>query len=490
MANSIQILKNTSTDITSCVNHKDTQGTIQLTKQVGTFYFTIDVTPQNVAKIPVLNDQIDVWVNGTYHYFGGTVTSIETIVQGGVTMQLQITATDWSFKLNKLLVKKNYANEDPADIVLDILESYTDGSYGTSFIQRGNFLLPTIKFNYQSVTKAIQALATLIGWDWNVDADKNVHFFLVENRPAPFNLDDTTGNLEWRTIDLTQDLTNMKNSVTVVGSTYPKEFTALNTPDKFKADGTQSVWSLAYPYQVDPAIGLMPMAVTLNGVGQTIGNALSDNPADFQVMYSDSGRWIQFTSTPSAGQTIVVYGTAVVPIVAHASDPVGIAAYGEIEDVISDSKITTVAEAYLRAQADILQYGHAVNDLKFSTLLPGLFPGQQITLNSAILNGIPGQQEVTLTVKTVTLAPYGPNQFEYQVEAIGSDVVSFVDIMGLLLQQEVASTAVDDSTVVEDLVPVTESLTPSDSVGYTATSGPYQFAPGSPNAVVEFSKFA
>src|SRR5580698_4063802 len=116
MANTVQVLRNTSQDITALINTKDTQGTIQLTKQVGTFYVTIDVTPQNIASIPVLNDQIDVWVNATYHYFGGTVTSIETVVQGGITMQVQITATDWSFKLNKLLVAKNYADTDPADI--------------------------------------------------------------------------------------------------------------------------------------------------------------------------------------------------------------------------------------------------------------------------------------------------------------------------------------------------------------------------------------
>lgn len=491
MANSIQVLRNTSQDITSLINYKDTQGTIQLTKQVGTLYITINVTPQNISNVPVLNDQIDVWVNGQYHYFGGTVTTIETVVQGGVTMQLQITATDWSFKLNKLLVAKNYANMDPHDIVVDILNSYTDGTYGQGYIQYGNFLIPSFKVNYQPVTKAIQALATLIGWDWNVDSEKNLHFFLAESNPAPFNLDDVSGNLEWRSIDLTQDLTNMKNSVFVIGSTYPYTFTPSSTPDVFLANGTQVTFPLSYPYllSVSEDSDEVAMAVTLDGVGQTIGSALSDDPADFQVMYSDTGRWITFNSVPPSGQRIVVSGTAKIPIVAHATDPAGIAAYGEIQDVISDTKIASVPEAYLRAKADILQYGHAVNDLKFSTLTPGLFPGQQITLDSAILNGIPGQSAVTLTVKTVTLAPYGPNQFEYQVEAFGSDVVSFVDIMGLLLQQEVASTAVDDSTIVEDLVPVAESFTPADLVGYAATSGPYQFAPGFPDAVFEFSNF-
>jgi hypothetical protein len=476
---SIQILCNTF-DITDIVNWKDIQGNLVLTKQVGTFYFTIDVTPENIASIPVLNDEIDVWVNATYHYFGGTITTIETVNIGGITMQVQVTATDWSFKLNKKLIAKNYAAIDPADIVKDILNNYTDGTYGQSFIQQGNFLIPSFKVNYQSVTKAIQALATLIGWDWNVDAAKNVHFFLVENNPAPFNLDDTTGNLEWRTIDLIQDLTNMKNSVYVIGSTYPKVFTSANTPDVFLADGIRTVFPLAYPYNSNL------MTVTLNGVEQTIGINLQDNPADYEVMYSDTSRWIQFNSTPTAGQIINVFGTATLPIVAHASDATGIALYGEIDDVISDTKITTVAEAYLRAQADIFQYGHAVNDLKFNTLMPGLFVGMQIVLNSAILNAIPGQGTITLTIKTIAIVGYSPFGFEYQCEAYGSDVVSLTDIMALLLQQETASTPVDDSTVVENLVPVAESITDSDVVSYTATAGPYQWQPGSPGIRWDF----
>src|SRR4029077_18260392 len=102
-----------------------------------------------------------------------------------------------------------------------------------------------------------------------------------------------------------------------------------------------------------------------------------------QVLYNPDNRYIQFTTTPGSGHTVKIYGDARVPILAHAQDSAGISAYGEIQDSIVDKLITTVSEAQARAQAEVLQYGHAVYTVKFKTLKTGLAVGMQITLNSS-----------------------------------------------------------------------------------------------------------
>ena len=483
MPNSLNIIRNPSgsnQDITAGVQRGSVQLNQKLTKDVGTLQFNIEVTVATTSMIPALNDEIAFWVNGVgsgLKYFGGTVTNLETTIVGGILQQVAVTCTDWNFLLNKTIVAKNYAQMDPHDIIVDLITTYAPAGFTTSNVQKGNFLVPSIKFNYEQLFNCMQKLATLIGWQVTVDPNKNVQFFVDGYLTAPFNVDDTSGNQEWTTIDWQQDLTNMKNSVYVIGGNYKKVFAdpavppASYTPvDKYTSVAGTLVYPLAYPYDIST------MVVKLAGVSQTIGKA--NQSGTFQVYYSDVGRYIQFASDPGTGSTIEVTGTASVPIVAYASNPLAIAQYGAINESIVDKSITTNQEAFMRAQAEILQYGAAINDIKFSTLTPGLMIGQRITFNSAQFLNLFGLSALNLTIKTLTATDYSPSQLEYQVECIGSDVVTFNDILSVLLQQENQNNPIDSSTVTETIVPVAESMALSDSITVTGTSAPYSWGLG------------
>ena len=68
---------------------------------------------------------------------------------------------------------------DPHDIAVDIITTFCAGKgFTTNHVQTGNFLIPSIKFNYQQPSKALQSLANLVGWDWFIDPNKDLHFFL------------------------------------------------------------------------------------------------------------------------------------------------------------------------------------------------------------------------------------------------------------------------------------------------------------------------
>ncbi len=64
------------------------------------------------------------------------------------------------------MVKANYADMDPHDIVVDLIGNFAPSGFTTNHVQVGNFNVSTIQFNYQQLSKALQALATQIGWDW------------------------------------------------------------------------------------------------------------------------------------------------------------------------------------------------------------------------------------------------------------------------------------------------------------------------------------
>lgn len=479
----VSILWKGTTDITSSVDWNSVDCVNVLTKERGTLKFSILITPASSSKVPALGDTIALSdPSGTI--FGGTVTEIEKTVKGtgGILINAAITVTDYGFALDSKLVKTSYVSMDPADIVADLVTRFGPGGFdAVTNVQRGGFLVSSISFNYEQLTKCIEALAKQIGWDWYVDAAKSLHFFFAttvtgssEYDPAPFNIDDTGGAIDWPSIDIDQNITNLKNSIYVIGGTYKKEFTAVNTPDSYTTVAGQVIYQLAYRYTGS-------FFVTLDGVVQSQGVDQQDDPTMFQVMYNSGGPFLRFNSDPGGGHTLKVYGFAEIPIVAHVQDSASITTFGEYQDSIIDPQIKTVAEAQERAEADLTEFGHAVYDVKFNTLSTGLKIGQTILLNSAKF----GVLNYPLIVKRIEATGHTPNALRYQVEAIGSDSVTFTDIMLTLLQQQNGANQVDPSTVLQILLDIEEDVLVDDSVTIITTTSPYVYG----TARAGFSKY-
>ncbi len=419
-----------------------------------------------------------VYVNNggpSVHTFGGTITGIETAVNGGggIGIVQEVTCTDWSFSLNSRLVARNYTNADAATIVADIVASFAPAGYDASTYVVTGMTVPSISFNYEQVTQSIEKVAKQIGWQWYVDPDKKLHFFPAGSPyPAPFSINDTDGNLEWPSLDIAEDITNMKNSVVVIGGNYNLTTTSGNTPDIYKTDGVRATYQIVYPYSGTT------IAVTLDGVAQTVGLSENNpNPASYNVIYNKAQQFIQFTSVPTTGKTVNVSGTASLPIIATSSNQTAINTYGLIQDSIIDKTIKSQEEAQQRADADIAMYGSPVYSVKFYTLRTGLIVGQMLSINSTIF-GI----NISVTINRITGMGYSPNQLRYLVECTGTDVVSFIDILTVLLTSNNTNNPSPDSSTVENVFIFSESVTIADTVlTPTATAAPYVYGPDSGN---------
>lgn len=470
------ILKKNTVDISSSVNTESLQLTSVLTKEVGRLRFSIK--NYSGKSTCALGDTIDLY-EGATHLFGGTVTEIENVNEGGKLIATMYMCVDWSFRLNSKLVVNTYTDMDPKDIVEDIIDTFTDGTYTTNNVVMGNFNVSTIKFNYEQVTTSLEKLASQIGWEWFVDADKDVHFFPPDTVvSAPFEIDDTSGNLEWASLDIDTNITNMKNSVYVIGGLYNKTYDATTTPDKYLTDGTKTVFPLAYTYDPDTIV------VTLAGSSQTIGTDQVTDPTSVQVLYNNDGRFVRFTTVPTTAQTVKIYGNAQIPILAHVQNQVAIALYGEIQDVIFDQQIKSFEEAQERASAQVAKYGSPVYAATFFTLQTGLVVGQTIRVNSTIFG-----TDVLMIVKRLTARMYSPTQLRYEVACVGTESVNFIDIMKLLLTQANASTVISDSTVLQVLLSFNESVILADTLNTPTTSSPpYVWGPSGGN-VGTWNKF-
>lgn len=468
------VLKKNSVAITSSVDWTSINLTLVLTKEVCRLSFKIK--NYGTKSTLVLGDQVDLY-EGATHLFGGTVTDKENIVSGGILIETLYTCCDWSFRLNSTLVVQTYTDDDPQTIVRDILTEFTDGTFGSTNVILAGVNVPTIRFNYEQVTTAIEKLANLIGWEWYVDADKDVHFFPPSTVvTGPYTIDDTGGNLEWTSLQVDQNLTNMKNSIFVIGGTYVKTLTSTTTPDIYLTDSTKAVFSLAYAY--DPTT----IIVTLNAVAQTVGTDQATDPTTVQVLYNQASRFVRFTTVPPTTTGIVkIYGDALIPILAHIQNSASILAYGEIQDAIIDQQIQSIEEAQERAQSEIDKYGSPVYVVKFSTLKTGFQVGQTVRINSTLFS-----VNILVVIKRITGKMYSPTQMHYDIECVGSGKVTFIDIMKLLLLQNKANTVVSDSTILEVLLLLDEATTVSDTLSPpTSTTGPYKYD----TAICNFSTY-
>lgn len=440
----ITVTKNGSTSITSIVEWSSIDSVSVLTKERGSLKFTVIAKDSaTVALLPAVGNTITL-ADASGTIFGGTVTEVQKTVRSaeGILIQAMVTVTDYGFALDSKLVKASYTDMDPADILAALVNTFGPGGYNvTTNVQRAGYTIKSISFNYQQLTKCIESLARQIGWDWYIDSAKNVYFFYASTSStptAPITLDDTSGAINWPTLDVSVSITNLKNSIYVIGGSYQKEYTASTTPDNYTTVAGQTVYQIAYKYTG-------AFFVTLDGAQQSIGIDQQDDPTLFETLYNSNGPFIRFTADPGAGHTLKVYGFAQIPIIAHHQDNASIALYGEYQDSVIDSQIASVEEAQARAVAQMVLYGHPVYDVKFSTLSTGLRVGQVILLNSTKF----AVSNYPLVIKRVEATGFSSSKLTYTVEAIGSDTVSFTDIMLYLLQQQNSLVSVDPSTVIQ-----------------------------------------
>ena len=95
-----------------------------------------------------------------------------------------------------------------------------------------------------------------------------------------------------------------------------------------------------------------------------------------------------------------------------------------------------------------------------------------------------------LIIKQINFVARTPTQLEAQVQCLGSEVVSFNDIMLQLLQQNLGGESTPASTVLQNLIPINESIVIADTVTITGTSGPYVWYPGSGRPAMNYGIFS
>ncbi|MCP6719746.1 MAG: hypothetical protein KJI72_00250 [Patescibacteria group bacterium] len=439
----------------------------RLTKEPDILQFNIRETPSKT--IPALGDSVEL-LEDAVKIFGGIITERLENVIGGRLIGYKIRCKDHHHTLDKELVVKSYENQTARAIILDIITTFTDGSFTTANVPTSTPTIGSIKFNYEPVSKAIQKIADLINWDWYVDYDKDINFFDDQTNTAPFDVEDSNDKIEWPTLKLERNIHELKNSIIVRGGKYKSTIAEADAVDKYDADGLQRTFPLVYRYS--------NISVKVAGAAKTVGTDFLSDPLAFDCLYNFQEKLIKFreNNKPAVGDDVVVFGDSHIPLIAKVRDQISVSTYGEYQHIIVKKNIISITEAQQLAKSELRRWSDGLYEVRFRTTETGLKTGQQIRINSTI-RGI----DKKFKINGITGKARGSDHMEYQAFLLASGDVTFTDMMVGLLGKDRENIDVADDEVLQRLEIFPETINIGELVTTIKKSPPYTWGVGGSN---------
>lgn len=429
-----------------------------INSQVDEMRFTVIKGPGD-TYVPALNDDIYV-TRGGVRIFGGVVTSIEDTFIGENTLRYSITAIDYTFFLNRKLVVERYTNQTINYIIADLVAKYATDFTTVNVAAPVN--IASIAFNRITVSECLRKLADLVNYQWFVDYNKDIHFYSLDLKPAPFAAVD--GNYIRESLSIKKDIAQLRNRVIVQGGEVP----ATSRTVLHAGNGSTATFSTQYKFQTLPT-------VLVGGVAKTVGVDFLDSDAAFQCMWSFNQQYIRFTAgnippAPGSGTNISITGIPLLPIVVNIPDSPSISTYGEYQFAITDKNIKSEDQAIDRALAELKAHAQSVSEGKFDTYLGGLRSGQVIRVTDS-LRGI-DEDFVIQRVQYRFLSTDATYDGFWSVQLATLKTIGIITILQKLLLQE--DLTVDEQVNLLTLISQKDTITASDTISsVTTTSRPY-----------------
>lgn len=357
--------------------------------------FTIQkYTGQTYA--PAINSIVEVF-DGATKIFGGRILSVKNTIEGDIS-NYQIMCKDYTAELDRILVTDSFSSTTVGDIIEYIIDNYTSGiTYANVDC---DVAVAKIVFNKMPISKCFSELAKLVNFNWYIDYDKDIHFFVKNTEPAPFNITDTGDDVIPESIELENDLSQLRNVVIIRGG----DKVASNTRTKtHTGDGVQKTFNTDYKFDEKPT-------VTVNSVAQTVGTENLDTTG-FDCYWDYNQKYIRFDTAPADTLAIEIEGYPLIPIIAQVEDLASISTYGRFEFAKTDKTIKSSDEAKLYGEAQLNAYANSIREGSFRSYTSGLISGQTIGITLTDI-GVAD----TFVIQRVTLSMVSRTKGEWSVE--------------------------------------------------------------------------
>lgn len=458
----------------------------------------MEIITKSIATAPQEGSE-SIFKDGSRFLFGGYISKVEPTETGkGVFFNYKVEVSDYAYIFNSKIARRAYTNQTLNYIVNDLITTYVGTSYGFDLtnVQTGP-TIATVSFDYVSIRSAFEKLAKLTGYVWYVDYEKNLYWQTPTTEAAPETITDGGTNIE--TMNITYDTSQVRNSVTVIGSTDGVESMALIT-ETFIGDGETIAWELGEkPSTV--------ASITVNGVSKQFSLDVNERDGDI-FTYSYSGQSFKRVSGPlfTGSDTIVISYYPRIPIIEELTDDASIAFFaaldggtGIYEYTIKDNSIGSIAEANARALQELQQYGTALADGRIVTR-SGLLasptnrfkPGQALTINSPT-QGLSSDTVFTIQEVQIAVLDGTTSEYKYTIR-FGGKIVSMQEFLSTLAAKQIDGEQVASDTEIITIEHLSDAMAFSDSdtpISMNKSTPPFKWGAGSsPQAVWNLSEWS
>lgn len=387
-----------------------------LNEKVDTLNFAVNKHTGS-SYAPAVADTVEVLDDATT-IFKGLILSVRKVTDGHAIVRYEVDCVDNTHYLNRILVAETYTNTTINDIIDDIVTNYVP-TFTTTNVD-AEVAVETITFNRVSVTEALQKLAKLSNYSWYVDYNKDIHFFAKNTEIAPFNITDTSDNYIYDSLEVSEDISQLRNRVFVRGG----EAEGDPRTESFNGDGAKKFFKLSNKFAGLPT-------VTVAGLPVTVGVDFLDDEADFDALWNFNETYIKFTIAPASGtNNIEVTGIPLYDILVQVEDGPSIIQYGVSEFARTDTTIKSKEEARDFAIAELEAYANKISEGGFTTYTSGLRSGQVININSTQR----GLNEDFL-IQKVSFSMVSKNVGMYRVELATLKTITLIDFLINQLRQ-------------------------------------------------------
>jgi len=346
---------------------------------------------------------------------------------GGLYHSIQ--CMDSHYLADKRRIALSYVNQTCGYIVTDIHAQYLAlEGVGIGSIEAGPTLIEAV-FNYVRASDALDALAEKAGKIWYIDENRLLWFVDRDVTAAPWNItDDDRNKIKGSTVKSGAN-TMYRNRQYIRGG---RDITSIQT-ETFTGDGTAKAFTVGYGFNAAPA-------VTVNGVGQTIGIKGIDETIDCYWAKGDPVLVFDSGSIPGAVPIVITY-IGEYDILALATNETEIDAQrtiegstgtGFVDDISDEPKLDDRDAAFDSAVAKLNRFG--VNSVKYrySTHTLGLRPGQI----QAITDSAYGLVAEDMLIEAVTFRGIGTELLHSIVAIQGPDEGSWAQYFKRLGSQK------------------------------------------------------
>lgn len=413
---------------------------------------------------PVLGQEVIILLGAT-KVFAGVITEIEQSASSYKVIFWKVTCQDYTRLLDRRLVAESYENMTVDAIIADLKATYFPAGFTTNNASCA-ITIGSAKFNYLPLSKVLEQLANLVGYDWYIDYDKDVHFFSKTTNLAPVDIEDANGSMIFDSLIIRRDNSQVRNSIIVRGGEYQgARFTG-----EWEGNGTD--YTIPLPYR------FADFRASLTGESLSLGIDYIGNPDAYHAMYNFQEKVLKFKATdiPTAGAVLRYSGLPYLPVIVKLQNPASISTFsaaeggdGIYEYLIIDKTIVTKQAARERAAAEITNYATTVSEGEFQTETAGIKAGQRIRINS-----VSRAINEYFVVNKVTFAQFGNDAFIYHISLVTTKTFDLYDLLSRMATADTKNITIDSNEQVEIVKTFEDTLAVADAMGtFLVDSAPY-----------------